>query len=316
MEFVYDGNVDVKSGDIRFDGDVRIGEDVENSMFVGASGKVFIAGAVQKSTVEAGTSAIIGGNVLSSTVTVGMERILKEELAKQLNGLVSYLERVNAKILEIKQDRDVQLTDIDMKEIKELVRVNLKEDYLDFQHGKFEFIQKAKNYASHLTSDWELVIEKLYTIFTDTSMTVVRNGEQFTMLLEEARALVKLNLQGRNGDSLLRLPYATNSVLSCNGSIEVTELGLHNCSVTAKKQVTVEGCCRGGVIVASEKVSIKESGSTTGVKTVIKTEKSGTITIGLARCGTEIWVGDDVHHICADQLGVHARMIEGRLRIN
>ena len=255
MEFVYDGSVDVKSGDIRFDGDVRIAEDVDNSMFVGATGKILIDGAVQKSTVEAGTSAIIEGNVLSSTITVGMQKVLKEELAKQLNGLVFYLERVNAKILDISQKRGVQLTDIDMKELKETVRVNLKEDYLDFQHGKFEFIQNAKNHASQLTSDWELVIEKLYTVFTDTSMTVVRNGEQFTKLLEEARALVELNLQRESGDSLLRLPYATNSVLSCNGSIEVTEVGLHNCTVTAMKQVTVEGCCRGGVIVASEKVS-------------------------------------------------------------
>ena len=78
-----------------------------------------------------------------------------------------------------------------------------------------------------------------------------------------------------------------------------------------KKQVTVEGCCRGGVIIAGEKVSIKETGSTTGVKTVVKTEQDGTIIIGLARCGTEIWIGEDVHHIDADKLGVHARMIDG-----
>ena len=96
----------------------------------------------------------------------------------------------------------------------------------------------------------------------------------------------------------------------------MTDSGLYNCSVDAKKQLTVEGCCRGGVVFAGEKVSIKETGSTKGVKTVVKTDSGGTITVGLARCGTEIWIGDTVHHIDADKLGVHARVIDGQFRID
>ena len=132
MEFVYDGNVDVRSGNIRFDGDVRIGGDVENSMFVGATGKIFIGGAVQKATVEAGASAIIEGNVLSSTVTVGMQEVLEEELAEQLNGLLSYLERIKDTILQIIQIRGVRPEEVDASELKDLVRVILKEEIFGF----------------------------------------------------------------------------------------------------------------------------------------------------------------------------------------
>ncbi|MCM3744943.1 FapA family protein [Sporosarcina luteola] len=311
-EFLHDGNVDIRSGDIRHDGDVRIARDVENSMFVGATGQVFICGAVRKATIEAGTSAIIEGNVLSSTVTVGMQEVLEEMLAEQLSGLLTYLERIKGTILQLIQMRGVKPEEVDASELKELVLVILKEEYLDFQHDTNEFIQKAKKHSAELSPDWEPVIEKLYNVFTDTSMTVVRNAEEFSKLLMEAHALVEQYSAGGSGCSLLKIPYAINSALSCNGTIEVTDSGLYNCSVSAKKQVSVEGCCRGGVISAGEKVSIKETGSTKGVKTVVKTESGGTITIGLARCGTEIWIGDTVHHIDTDTLGVYARMVDSQ----
>jgi hypothetical protein len=314
-EFFHSENVDVRSGNIRFNGDVRIGKDVENSMFVGASGKVFIHGTVRKATIEAGTSAIIEGNVFSSTVTVGMQEVLEKILAEQLSELLSYLERVQETVLQIIQIRGVRPEEVDAGELKDLVRVILKEKYLDFQRDKIEFIQKARNDCAQLSPEWEQVIEKLYNIFTDTSLTVVRNAEEFLTLLKEAYALVEQYSAKGCNSSFLKLPYAINSILACNGSIEVTSAGLYNCTVTAKKQLYVEGCCRGGVIVAGEKVSIKETGSTKGVKTVVKTDSNGTITIGLARCGTEIWIGDAVHHFDADKLGVHARMINGRFSI-
>ncbi|MFC5602097.1 FapA family protein [Sporosarcina koreensis] len=315
-EFFYDGNVDIRSGNIQFDGDVRIGKGVEASMFVSATGKVFIQGSVQKATVEAGTSAIIEGNVLSSTVEVGMQEVLEEVLAAQLSGLLTYLDRISGAILEIIHIRGVQPAEVDAKELKDLVRVTLKEEYLEFQHDKLEFIQKVKNHSTQLSSDWERITGKLYNIFTNTSMTVVRNAEEFSQLLKEAHMLIEQYSAMGSGGSQLKLPYAINSVLSCNGTIEVTDFGLYNCSVTAKNRVSVEGCCRGGVIVAGEKVSIKETGSTKGVKTVVKTESGGTITIGLARCGTEIWVGDEVYHVDADELGIHARMKDGQLQIH
>jgi len=284
-------------------------------MLVGGTGKVLFGGVAGKAIVGAEATAVIEGNVFSSTVTVGMKEVLEEVLAEQLSGLLSYLDRIKETIFQIIQIRGVQPVEVDASELKDLVRIILKEKYLDFQHDKLEFIQKVKNHSDQLSPEWEPVIEKLYNVFTDTSLTVVRNAEEFSTLLKEAYALVEQYSARGCKDSFLKLPYAINSVLTCNGSIEVTDAGLCNCSVTAKKQVSVEGCCRGGVIEAGEKVSIKETGSTKGVKTVVKTDSNGTVTIGLARCGTEIWIGDTVHHIDVDKLGVHARMIDGRLSI-
>lgn len=315
-EFVHNGDVNLSSGNIRFNGDVRIGRDVDNSMYVGATGKVFIGGTIRKATIEAGKSASIEGNVFSSTVKVGMQEVLEEILASQLSGLLSYLDQMQATILQIIHIRGVRPEEVDAGELKDLVRIILKEKYLDFQHQKREFIQKVKNHSTELSSDWMPLVDKLYNVFTDTSLTAVRNAEDFSRLLEEAHALIEEYSEGESCVSILKLPYAINSVLSCNGTIDVTEAGLYNCSVTAKEQVFIDGCCRGGEITAGQKISIKETGSTNSVKTVLKTESNGTITIGLARCGTEIWIGDKVHYFEVDKLGVHARIVGGELQIS
>lgn len=312
-EFIHDGTVNLSSGNIKFNGDVRIGEDVENSMTVSATGKIFIGGSVRKATIDAGRSLAIQGHVFSSTVSVGMQEVLEEKLAEQLDELLCYLDQMQKTIHQIIDIRGVHLEDVDAGELKELVRVILKEKYFEFHDKKRDFIRKIKKRAAQLSSDWIPVTDKLYSVFTDTSLTTVRNAADFSQLLEEGRALVKHYTKGESSNNYLKIPYAVNSILSCNGTIEVTEAGLHNCSVTANKKVFIEGCCRGGEIKAREKVSIKETGSMNGVKTVIMTDKEGVITIGLARCGTEIWVGGEVHHFDTDKLGVHARIVDGRL---
>ena len=97
-EFVVDGNVDLSSGNIRFNGDVRIGKDVEKSMLVGATGKVLIRGVVRKAIVEAGATPVIEGNGFSSTLTIGMKEGFGEVLSEQFSGPLSYFDRVKETI--------------------------------------------------------------------------------------------------------------------------------------------------------------------------------------------------------------------------
>lgn len=315
-EFLHDGDVNLNSGNIRFKGDVRISGTIENSMFVGVTGRITVGGTVRKAVVESGKSAFVKGNIFSSTVAVGMQEVLEKELASQLSELLSYLDQMQATILQIIHIRGVDPEEVDASELKELMRVILQKKYLDFQQIKKDFLQRVKNHSSELTPDWKLVSARLYSVFTDTALTIVKNAHEFSQLLADAHALVEQYSDGKTDPPILELPYAINSVLSCSGTIKVTEKGLSNSFVDAKGKVFVEGSCRGGEITGLQKVSIQETGSVNSVKTIIKTASDGVIVIGLAKSGTEIWVGELVYHFDKDILGVHARMVDGELRIN
>ncbi|MBD7983873.1 FapA family protein [Sporosarcina sp. Sa2YVA2] len=316
-EFVHDGDVDLNSGNIRFKGDVRIGGNVENSMFVGATGRVTVGGTVRKAVVESGKSACFEGNVFSSTVSVGMQEVLEDELVALLHELLFYLEQVQATILQIIHIRGVDPEEMDAGELKELVRVILKEKYLDYQQSKKDFIQKVIDHSDQLSPEWLRVSDRMDCLFTDTSLTIVKNAHDFSHLLADARKLIEQYADSSQSDQpVIKLPYAINSILSCSGTIEVTKKGLSNCIVDAKNKVFVEGSCRGGEITGLEKVSIQETGSVNSVKTIIKTALDGVISIGLARSGTEIWVGESIYYFDTDKLGVHARLVHGELKID
>ncbi|MBB4825098.1 hypothetical protein HNO89_002327 [Sporosarcina luteola] len=308
-----EGNVDRTTGNIRTGGDLHITGHVHPSLFIESVGNILIGGTVQKAIVEGERIVQINGNVLSSTIHVGVRDALENELSLRLEGVVHYLERIDRAIQEILIVRDRLPEEIDAAELNRLFHWILEEKFIPFQRMKQEFIQKVKNHTTQLSDDWEVLADHLYNVLSDTAKSGVRSAKDFSGLVIEARQMHDRHAEDGKLDSLLELPYALNSVLSCNGTIKVTEKGLSNCSVSARRDVYVEGICRGGELYADQKISILESGSVSGGKTVLKTSETGTITVGLAREGTEIWVGTECHLVERDQIGVFARMVDGEL---
>ncbi|QTD39642.1 FapA family protein [Sporosarcina sp. Te-1] len=308
-----EGNVDRSPGNIRSDGDLHITGNVQPSLFIESFGSILIGGTVQKAIVEGERTVQICGNVLSSTIHVGVRDALENELSLRLEGLVNYLERIDRAIHEILDVRDRLPEEVDAAELNRLFHWILEEKFIPFQRTKQEFIQKVKNHRTQLSDDWEVLADHLYNVLSDTVKSGVRNARDFSELVQEARRMHDRHAEDGKLDSVLELPYALNSVLSCNGTIKVTEKGLCNCSVSARQNVYVEGICRGGEIYADQKISVLESGSVSGGKTVLKTSETGSITIGLARAGTELWVGTECYLVDNDQVGVFARMLDGEL---
>ena len=100
-EHFHKGEVDLESGNIRFEGDVRIGGGIQTAMFVGATGTVFIGGAVTKATIHAMKSAIVKGNVFSSTISVGQQEFIIGELTTQLKEILGLLEQIQDAIQSV-----------------------------------------------------------------------------------------------------------------------------------------------------------------------------------------------------------------------
>ncbi|GKV54886.1 hypothetical protein NCCP2222_08330 [Sporosarcina sp. NCCP-2222] len=307
------GDVDRSTGNISSSGDLHITGNVQPSLFIESVGSIEIGGTVQKAIVEGERKVQIRGNVLSSAIHVGVRDALENELSLRLEGVVHYLERIDRAISEILVVRDRSPEEIDAAELNRLFHWILEEKFIPFQRMKQEFIQKVKKHTSQLSDDWEVLANHLYNVLSDTVKSGVRNAQEFSRLVIEARQMHDRHAEDGKLDSLLELPYALNSVLTCNGTIMVTDRGLCNCSVSARRDVYVEGICRGGEMYADQKISVLESGSATGGKTVLKTSESGTITIGLARTGTELWVGTECHLVEKDQIGIFARMVDGKL---
>lgn len=307
-ELHHRGEINLESGNIRFDGDVRIDGNVHPSMFIRASGNLHIGGTVTKATIHAMQSAYVKGNVFSSTVIVGQEELIIGELVIQLKEILLYMEQIQTSIQKVLLVRGETDPDMEEAELNLLIRLLMERKYTSFQELNRVFIQNVKNHTQDLTAEWTDLAQRFYGTFISSLNQDVQDLAGFEQLILEAQTLVEICGETSEPISLLKIPYAINSVLHCNGDIEVICKGLYHCSVTAGRDVIVQGICRGGEINARGKVSLLETGSKNNVKTVVKTGPDGSITIGTAHAGTEIQVGVKRHRFMHPKIGVFAKL--------
>ncbi len=311
------GDVDMESGNIRFEGNININGNIHPSMFVGATGTIAVGGTVTKATIHAMKSAAIKGNVFSSSISVGQQEFVISEITSQLSEIGGYLERILSALQQILHIRSVPSADLSASELKNLIRILLEKKYTAFQDLNKRFIQKVKNHSLQLSSEWTDMADKLYSVFVASGNKELTNMGSFEMLFKEVQILVELYSEKATPKLLLSVPYAINSVLYSNGNIVVTSKGLYHCSITAGHDITVKGVCRGGEINASHKIVLQTAGSENIVKTVIRTGEKGSITIGIAYAGIEIQVGNRAYAFAEKRIGVFARLNDdGKLLMN
>lgn len=315
-EFHHPGEVNIESGNIRFEGDVTIGGNILPSMFVGATGSIFIGGSVSKATVHAVKSAVIRGNVLTSTVSVGKQEVVISELVVRMKEVVTILEQIKNAIDQIFLIRGDEADVLTPGELKRLIYLLLEKKYSQFESLNKDFIKSVKKHKDELTSEWTDIADQLYNIFVTPLNEDLQGMDEFAKLIDDATTLVELYGVEASPQSQLIVPYAINSVLYSNGDIEVVSKGVYHSTLTAENNITINGVCRGGEIVAKNDVKLQETGSESPVKTVVKTSETGRIRIGKAFVGTEIQVGTRRHTFSRDAHQVYARLDEeGELKL-
>ncbi|MFS0574306.1 flagellar assembly protein A [Sporosarcina sp. 179-K 3D1 HS] len=309
-EFNHPGEVDMESGNIRFEGDVRIGGNVMPSMFVGATGAIYIGGAVTKATVHAVQSATIRGNVLSSTISVGEQEVVISELVGYLKSVVTEMEQIKTAIHQVVVIRGNDEEEMSPSELKRLIYLLMEKKYSRFEELNKRFIQNVKEYAAQLTDEWTGIADRLYDAFINPLKESLEGLAEFGLLIEDAKTLIDIYGADASPQNKLVLPYAINSTLFSNGNIEVTSKGVYHSTLTAKHDITIKGVCRGGEIIAENLIALQETGSENPVKTVVKTSRTGRIKIGLAYAGTEIQVGPRKHVFSKNGHSIVARLNE------
>lgn len=315
-EFHHQGEVDMGSGNIRFEGNVSVQGNIQPSMFVGATGTINIGGSVTKATIHAMKSAEVKGNVFSSTISVGQHEFIIGELTTHLSEITGYLELIQAAIQQILLIRGETEDSLSSAELNHLIRLLLEKKYTAFQDLNRDFLQKVKNQSLQLSVEWTEMADKLYEVFITSENKKLEDMGGFDVLIREVRTLVELYGEKATPKLYLSVPYAINSVLYSNGNIEVTTKGLYHSSVTAGHDIKVSGVCRGGEISAGNKISLQNTGSVNLIKTVVRTGEKGNITIGHAHAGTEIHVGNRSYTFTASEMGIFARLDdEGMLLI-
>jgi uncharacterized protein (DUF342 family) len=295
--YTVSGDVNIKTGNIRFKGDVTVTGNITETMTVEASGSVKVGGIITGANVFCGENLVVQKNIISSSITAGIGNVecgkikyLMQDLYTDLTGLVQLLEQLKGK-----------LANLDKIPFSQVVNSIIENRF-----------KNIRIYAKQLvnTATFNLPFEVAEAV--DSVKKII--GVQFTvddfkdMMQNLARALEIMGYQETQGSKVVANSTFASSI-KCSGEVIITGKGCVNTTIFAGGNVKITGPFKGGEIYSEGNVEIDELGSNLGAPPLVRVKKNNHVKIGKTLAGSVIQVGSSRIHITKE-------LSEARYKLN
>lgn len=281
-----ESDVDVKTGNIRFKGNVNINGSVENDMTVSATGNITINNLVTKCTIIAGGDVTVNGNVVNSEVVSGGFLVLCNALKPLLVDLLKILEDlfISATLMAEKLPANSKII------FGNILVLLIEKKFSHFPPLLERTSKKLKDLDLKLLGNFEETLERIILNLTGFNILNFKNASDFQQILHELNKFFYYVDTLTTKRSLVNIKVALNSVVRSSGDVKVSG-GLFNTHILAEGKVTVDGIVRGGVVEAKDDVFIKQIGSEMGTKCIVAVSAGNKIKFDHAYDGVTVKVG-------------------------
>jgi len=278
--------VDLKSGNIDFVGNVEVVGAVEEAMEVKAGNELNVGKNVESALVRASGRITIGGNVLNSTITAGCENVERRQYYDNLVNLKTIIKELGASSEQVRENNL-----LGQRQYGEIVKILIE--------NKFKSLPKlARNILNYNMSQGiqqseitTFIINKLLGM-GPLKLKEFKEIENFQGIVEEEIEEIE-NLIVIPAD--IYLEYAQGSTIEASGSVFITGKGQYTSNIIALNNIeflTDNSVCRGGTLSAGAEIKLKTVGSVAGVSTILKVPKKGRITAAVAYNNTIFCFGE------------------------
>jgi uncharacterized protein (DUF342 family) len=278
--------VDLKSGNIDFVGNVEVSGNVSEAMKVKAGNELHVGKNVDSAILTASGEIFIGGNIINSTVTAGCQNVERRQYLDNLTNLSGIISDLNDSIEQVKEHNL-----LGSKRDGEVIKILIE--------NKFKSLPKiCRNILNYNMSQGiqhnevtTFIINKLLGL-GPLKINDVKEFEAFQELLgEEICEIEDLIVIPTN----IHLSYAQGSTIEASGSVFITGKGQYTSNITALGNIefiSENAVCRGGILSAGDEIKLKTVGSMAGVSTILKVPKKGRITADIAYNNTIFCFGE------------------------
>lgn len=268
-------DVDLKSGNINFIGDVQIARNVKEGMKVEAGNTLSIGGNVESATIVAQGETDIKGSIINSTISIGAKDFIKKSYMGDLQQLKDMFTKL---VTTLKQLRD---TNKNFENISdgELVKLLIEKKFRNIIHVGMKILNSEGGSNNTIIKDF--IRKKLIGL---GPLKIKHYGE-----LENINKHISEEIESIKEELLipvdLYINYCQDTKINCTGTVYINGKGEYVSDIEAKGDIVFEGMktvARGGTLVSGGNVKCKVIGSTAGVTTTIKVPKDGTIEADIA----------------------------------
>lgn len=287
------GDADASTGHIKFQANVIVDGNVNESIEIRAGGCVQVSGIVSYALIEADGDVTVKKNVISSRIQAGGQSALAARFVPALRLIMEDLQELVAAVEQLKTELASRLPAVGVRSDGQLVK-HLLEMKMKRLPGRVE--ELAAQLKSERTAIDMLAPEAVETVEEARRMLTGRGPLDITQL-EELRGLIASMaqlLERLESVADMRanavLLNAQNSRVRASGHIVITGKACYNSELVAGEGIVGKrAICRGGVLMVNEgSILFRELGGPTGAPTSVCIAHTGQITAGLAHPGVTL----------------------------
>lgn len=282
------GDVDLKTGNIVFSGDINIYGNVTDGMIVEALGDVYVSGDVYRATITATGSIYIKGNIVGSKLYSGHFGVLFNRLfthSAKLNEQLTLFRQLAGQLMHMAAGRGQSVTERQLyqlllekkcRDIPELCRACL---------GCIANIHSIeKQVMSNIKSKLQMLLNKSFLLNSDINMFLQNLQNELVETIENIRLSEETNV-------VTDIQQCHLTEIMSNGNIIVRKQGVLQSHFYSKENIIFhesDAVCRGSQLEAGNTISAGIIGGVSGGCTSLKAGKKveaaliyeGKVTIG------------------------------------
>jgi uncharacterized protein (DUF342 family) len=288
--FILNKDIDLETGSINFPGDVIIGRDVKDGLFIYSGGKIKIHGSVSGADLKAEAGLVVNNNIIASTIVVGERHVLRSQLVKGLNEVN---EDLNLCIAQVEQLQNASGN----TNVGQLLKILLEKNFTHLP-------KNAEKMDSFLDlEDPDFISPELKVAIKTVSRFLVGMGPlqmKNLVYLKNAIKIIGYFLSTKGelvpANVTCDTNYVQNSDISCAGDF-LCKKGIYNSTVKVEGNIKIMGVCRGGEISCSGNIYIWELGGSGISSTTIRAGKNSRISVEYSHPNIRIYVGKELVRI-------------------
>ncbi|WP_046213938.1 FapA family protein [Paenibacillus wulumuqiensis] len=308
-KLMHNGDVDLATGNIHFQGDVEISGAVQDTMQVEAEGNIRVRGNVNMAQITAGNSLIVHANILSSKVVVGQLQLFHGQVAPMLMYLREQTELLKKAVRQVSGASAFKLNDMNQTGLAPLFQVLFQGRFKWMMEQLQRLMTLEEQYQSTLKEEWTRYFNEIRTGFMHKESSHFRTAEDLEGFIRRTNYLYTMAVTPTLERNFARLHYIQSSTVRCGGDI-IVEKGTYNAHLHCEGRLEAIGALRGGTYYAAEGMILQEGGSPGTGSTRLHVDAKGKIKAGKILAGTTIQVGERIYQFAEDAEHVIAQLDE------
>ncbi len=285
--YIINKDIDLETGSINFPGDVCIGGDIKDGLYVYSEGKVQVQGSVSSAEVKGETGLVVKNNIIASRIKVGEKHVFRSQFVKRLLDINEGLAMC---IHQVEQLQNVSGNTNAGQLLKILLEKNFSQLPLKAEELEALLINKDPDFISQ---ELEVAVKTLKHFLVGIGPLQLKNLVYLKSALKAIGYFLSTKGELIPASVVCDMNYVQNSEIRCAGDF-ICKKGIYNSNIHIEGDIKILGVCRGGEINCSGDIYIWELGGSCMSATTIRAAKNSRINVDYSHPNVKIYVGKEL----------------------